>query len=176
MDRCKWRKMIKEARWSRWVWVGECSFWYRPTRVVPDQRPLNGRCCCWVLLHAVGLHILFSHQNHHLEGMIHRAHKDTDPRNNWQQWWTSNVLPSYLFERLVFNFYYLDSLQFFPPQNLQPITPLAKWQQQADFISNKGIGWHFLSSPIHMPHSNLCLLFVCLQEAYSWHNVMTCTS
>jgi len=26
------------------VWVGESSFWYRPTRVVPDQRPLNGRC------------------------------------------------------------------------------------------------------------------------------------
>jgi len=26
--------------------VGECFFWYRPTRVVPDQRPLNGRCCC----------------------------------------------------------------------------------------------------------------------------------
>jgi len=46
MDRCKWRKMIKEARWSGWVWVGECSFWYRPTRVVPDQRPLNSRCCC----------------------------------------------------------------------------------------------------------------------------------
>ena len=46
MDRCKWRKVIKEARWSRWVWVGECFFWYRPTRVVPDQRPLNGRCCC----------------------------------------------------------------------------------------------------------------------------------
>ena len=43
MDRCKWRKMIKEARWFGWVWVGESSFWYRPTRVVPDQRPLNGR-------------------------------------------------------------------------------------------------------------------------------------
>jgi len=27
---------------------GESSFWYRPTRVVPDQRPLNGRCCCYV--------------------------------------------------------------------------------------------------------------------------------
>jgi len=27
--------------------VGECFFWYRPTRVVPDQRPLNGRCCCY---------------------------------------------------------------------------------------------------------------------------------
>jgi len=25
--------------------VGECFFWYRSTRVVPDQRPLNGRCC-----------------------------------------------------------------------------------------------------------------------------------
>ena len=23
--------------------MGECLFWYRPTRVVPDQRPLNGR-------------------------------------------------------------------------------------------------------------------------------------
>ena len=46
MDRCNWRKVIKEARWSGWVWVGECFFWYRPTRVVPDQRPLNGRCCC----------------------------------------------------------------------------------------------------------------------------------
>jgi len=32
--------------------VGECSFWYRPTWVIPDQRPLNGRCCycrCHVL-------------------------------------------------------------------------------------------------------------------------------
>ena len=28
--------------------MGEISFWYRPTRVVPDQRPLNGRCCCFV--------------------------------------------------------------------------------------------------------------------------------
>ena len=26
--------------------MGECFLWYRPTRVVPDQRPLNGRCCC----------------------------------------------------------------------------------------------------------------------------------
>jgi len=42
--------VIKEARWSGWVWVGECFFWYRPTRVVPDQRPLNGRCCLLLLL------------------------------------------------------------------------------------------------------------------------------
>ena len=49
MDRSKWRKVIKEARWSGWVWVGECFFWYRPTRVVPYQRPLNSRCCCCLL-------------------------------------------------------------------------------------------------------------------------------
>ena len=45
IDRCKWRKMIKDVRPSGWVWVGECLFWYRPTRVVPDKRPLNG-CVC----------------------------------------------------------------------------------------------------------------------------------
>ena len=45
IDRCKWRKMIKDVRWSGWMWVGECFFWYRPTRVVPDQRPLNS-CVC----------------------------------------------------------------------------------------------------------------------------------
>ena len=44
-DRCKWRKMIKDVRWSGRVWVGECFFWYRPTRVVLDKRPLNG-CVC----------------------------------------------------------------------------------------------------------------------------------
>jgi len=26
-----------------------CFFWYRPTRVVPEQRPLNGCCCCYYL-------------------------------------------------------------------------------------------------------------------------------
>ena len=47
MDRCKWRKVTKEVRWPGWVWAGECFFWYRPTRVVPDKRPLNGCCCCY---------------------------------------------------------------------------------------------------------------------------------
>ena len=45
-----WRKVIKEVRWPRWVWAGECFFWYRPTRVVPDTRPLNGCCCCCCIL------------------------------------------------------------------------------------------------------------------------------
>ena len=48
IDRCKWTKMIKDVRWSGWVWVGECFFWYRPTRVVPDQRLLNGSVCVCV--------------------------------------------------------------------------------------------------------------------------------
>ena len=28
--------------------MGECFFWYRPTRVVPDKRPLNGCLCVCV--------------------------------------------------------------------------------------------------------------------------------
>jgi len=42
MDRSRWRKLIKDVWLSGWVWVGECFFWYRPTRVVPDRGPLNG--------------------------------------------------------------------------------------------------------------------------------------
>ena len=38
--------------------MGECSFWYRPTRVVPDQRPLNGRCCC-CLCFLLGMFLLY---------------------------------------------------------------------------------------------------------------------
>ena len=48
MDRSKCRKLIKDVRWSGWVWVSECFFWYRPTRVVPHQRPLNGCVCMCV--------------------------------------------------------------------------------------------------------------------------------
>ena len=54
MDRCRWRKMIKDVWWSGWVWLGECFFWYRPTRVVPDQRPLNG-CVCACVCSGTGL-------------------------------------------------------------------------------------------------------------------------
>jgi len=28
--------------------MGECFFWYQPTRVVPDKRPLNGCVCVCV--------------------------------------------------------------------------------------------------------------------------------
>jgi len=41
--------------------VGEFSFWYRPTCVVPDQRPLNGCVCVYFKLSTTsnGLNILF---------------------------------------------------------------------------------------------------------------------
>jgi len=59
IDRCKWRKIIKDVRWSGWVWVGECFFWYRPTRVVPDQRPLNGCVClCVCAFFLFGFHCI----------------------------------------------------------------------------------------------------------------------
>jgi len=41
LDRSRWRKLINDVWWTGWVWVGECFFCYRPTRVVPDKRPLN---------------------------------------------------------------------------------------------------------------------------------------
>ena len=51
VDCSKWRKLIKDIRWSGYVWVGECFCWYWPTRVLPDQRPLNGCVCmCMGLL------------------------------------------------------------------------------------------------------------------------------
>ena len=37
--------------------MGESSFWYRPTRVVPDQRPLNGRCCLLLYLYLSNLYL-----------------------------------------------------------------------------------------------------------------------
>ena len=54
MDRSKWMKLIKDVRWSGWVLVGQCFFWYRPTWVVPDQRPLNGCVCMYVTQQAKG--------------------------------------------------------------------------------------------------------------------------
>jgi len=47
-----------DVRWSGWVWVGECFFWYRPTRVVPDQRPLNG--CVYVCVCVCGCIVPFN--------------------------------------------------------------------------------------------------------------------
>jgi len=37
MDCSRWRKQISDDWWPRYVWVGECFFRYRLTRVVPDK-------------------------------------------------------------------------------------------------------------------------------------------
>ena len=50
LDRSRWRKLIQDMWWSGWVWVGECFFWYRPSRVVPYKEPLNGCVCACVKL------------------------------------------------------------------------------------------------------------------------------
>ena len=38
------------------VWVGECFFWYRPTRVVLDKRPLYGCVCVCVCVISQPIH------------------------------------------------------------------------------------------------------------------------
>ena len=57
---------------SSWVWVGECFFWYRLTRVVPDKWPLNGRVfvcvCVWVCV-LVSLHYESSISLHKLANL-----------------------------------------------------------------------------------------------------------
>ena len=45
VDCSRWWKLIKDVWWTGWVWVGECFFWFWPTRVVPDKGPLN-ICVC----------------------------------------------------------------------------------------------------------------------------------
>jgi len=54
--------MEKEDKGSTLIRIGvsgESSFWYRPTRVVPDQRPLNGHCT------TVDKHATLSHTHTH---------------------------------------------------------------------------------------------------------------
>ena len=75
MDCCKWRKVIKEERWSGWVWVGECFFWYRPTRVVPDRRPLNCHCWCCVSKGAPGQLIWHRRWSDSLQCMCYWTHQ-----------------------------------------------------------------------------------------------------
>ena len=55
MDRSRWRK-LKDVWWSRWMWVGECYFWYRLARVVQYKGLLNSCVCvrvCVIMFNAV---------------------------------------------------------------------------------------------------------------------------
>ena len=51
------------------MWAGECFFWYRPTRVVPDKRPLNG-CCCYLFM-----------------PFFHELTYRSDPFMDFHAWW-----------------------------------------------------------------------------------------
>jgi len=53
---------------------GESSFWYRPTRVVPDQRPLNGRCC-WLANYGTDF-LLFCLKKHFCRFFLSAAKSD----------------------------------------------------------------------------------------------------
>ena len=44
---CLWVSVLSSC--SLWAWVGECFFWYRLTRLIPDKRPLHG-CVCVCLV------------------------------------------------------------------------------------------------------------------------------
>jgi len=41
--------------------VGECFFWYRPTWVVPDQRPLDGCVCAFQLSQVCFCHLFVNY-------------------------------------------------------------------------------------------------------------------
>ena len=43
----KWKFLVAKCL-IHFMQLGECFFWYRPTRVVLDQRPLNGCVCVCV--------------------------------------------------------------------------------------------------------------------------------
>jgi len=53
-------KADRDDWWPRWVWVGECFFWYRLTRVVPDKihRAVKWLCvlCVCILVHEMVIH------------------------------------------------------------------------------------------------------------------------
>jgi len=60
--------------------VGECFFWYRPTRVVPDQRPLNGPVC--VCVHAAANDRYQTARLTATTGLLLPAHAGTDRRTD----------------------------------------------------------------------------------------------
>ena len=46
--------------------MGECFFWYLPTRVVPDKRPLNG-CVCVIVFYPQNIE---DDKNHRMGGSV----------------------------------------------------------------------------------------------------------
>ena len=73
IDCTRWRKLINDVRWSEWVWVGECFFWYWPTQVVPDKGPLKNGCVsaqsteCYLVCVLVWLTAVLAHGREKLQ-------------------------------------------------------------------------------------------------------------
>ena len=63
MDSTRRRKLIKDVRWSGWMW--ECFFWYRSTRVVPDKGHKMAVCACVRTLHCCLPLQLSANLHHH---------------------------------------------------------------------------------------------------------------
>jgi len=69
--------------------VGECFFWYRPTRVVPDQRPLNGRrcrCCFYaknVMQDITSLTIVFAEEDRFVIKFLRQNKYYSAGHNEW---------------------------------------------------------------------------------------------
>jgi len=74
------RKLIKDVWWTGWVWVGECFFWYRPTRVVPDKGPLNSSVCVKIYWY-IYFHVFTKDLKLHLRFADHWAGGDRE----WKQ-------------------------------------------------------------------------------------------
>ena len=104
MDHIRWKKQIRDDWWPRQVWVGECFFWYRLTRVVPDkiQRAVKWLCVCvcatidvwtefcWTLAAsgaASGEVMHASRQKHHREVYIAAA------SCSHCRWWSADCEP-----------------------------------------------------------------------------------
>ena len=85
--------------------MGECFFWYRPTRVVPDQRPLNGCVCVCVYTHTY-IQIYITPNNHENKSEARYGDKKTKTKTTDLHTHTPvQRPPSYIYFRFVMNHY-----------------------------------------------------------------------
>ena len=66
--------------------VSGCFFWYRLTRVVPDQRPLNGCVCYLVLSHISSEFSIDAWQSASLDGPLVQSSQNCCRRESTVAW------------------------------------------------------------------------------------------
>jgi len=91
LDRSRWWKLIKDVWWPGWVWMSECFFWYWPTRVVSDKRPLNGCVCVCVCVCP------------YVMDCLTYAAQFSSPVSSWQSQWVWKKTLLTLFVRLCYH-------------------------------------------------------------------------